>query len=159
MIVNKIVEVITPYDLEIDGVTLLSAEEAEEFLGIGDREYVDDWLLRSPGEGDGRVAFVHGDGAISNYGCLASDESVKVRPALKISNLESSTFRIGDSFMISCYRFKIISPNLAFMECQDIGYYAFNYDCYNKFSCVYSTSDVKEWIEEWYENLIGGTTI
>ena len=154
MKVNKIVNSTIECELEITGATLLSIEEAEEYLTDEERKYICWWWLRSGSYSSHNAASVYGDGFISyyGYGDFVCDSGDCVRPALQIKNLESSNLEIGDIFELGGYEFKVISENLAWMHKQDIGCCAFNKDLENGNN--YETSDVKKFVDEWFKALI-----
>ena len=111
-------------NLKITGATLLSIEEAENLLTMEDRKYHCWWWLRSPGNLSDYAALVHRVGDVSYFGYGVYDVDYCVRPALQISNLQSSNLLIGDVFEVGDYKFKVISKDLAFLlvnffaECQ-----------------------------------------
>ena len=138
MKVNKIIKSTVEEELEITGATLLSIEEVEKYLTESEREYSDFWWVRSP--------------SCNSYCAQSVVDRHCVRPALQISNLKSSNFKIGDTFEIGDYKFKVISDNLAWMYKQDIGHYAFNEDFKN--GNDYETSDVKKFVDKWFKLLM-----
>lgn len=135
-------------ELEIDGVTLLTTEEAKalprEQIKIGD-----DWWLRSPGYNVNNAAFVDGEaGFVYDYGYNVSKE-FGVRPALQISNLQSSNLEIGDRFDFADYSWTVIAEDKAL--CDDIiGYSAFRKDWKAKDANDYEKSDIKKYLEDWW---------
>lgn len=151
MKVNTIFELTVEEKLEFIGATLLSAEEAENYLTREERVYDFYWWLRSPGCISSYVAYVDSDGSIDYSGDHISLIHRCVRPALQIKNLESSYFEIGDRFKMGGYEFKIISKDLAWMYKQDIGCYAFNED-FEKGN-DYERSDAKNFVDKWFECL------
>lgn len=152
MKVNKIIKTISKEELEITGATLLSIEEAEEYLRRVERAYNCWWWLRSPGDYYNYTANVYYYGDIYKNGHNVGYNNGYVRPALQIKNLESSNFKIDDIFELGGFEFKIISDNLAWMYKQDIGQYVFNKDV--KKGNDYETSDVKEFIDKWFERIV-----
>lgn len=156
MKVNKIIKSTVEEELKITGATLLSIEEVEKYLTINERVYCHWWWLRSPGHDIDYTAIVSFGGGVYYYGYYVHNRYVCVRPALQIKNLKSSNLKIGDIFKINDFEFKIISENLAWMYKQDIGCYAFNED-YEKGN-NYETSDVKNFVDNWYETLSNKNT-
>lgn len=152
MKVNKIFELTVEEKLEFTGATLISIEEAKEYLTKREREYDFWWWLRSPGNNSSSAALVVSGGSIGGGGDYVNYTMACVRPALQIKKLESSYFEIGDTFKMGDYEFKIISENLAWMYKQDIGCYAFNEDL--KKGNNYKTSDVKKFIDKWFRLLM-----
>ena len=153
MKVNKIIISKEPTELEINEITLLTVDEAKE-LGEAQRYMAPNWWLRSPGYIDSIAAFVDGEyGYVHVYGVNVSVE-FGVRPALKISNLESSDFQIGDEFEFAEYKWTIISEDKAL--CNDvIGYSAFRKEWRAKDANNYEASDVKKWLEDWWKKVKG----
>lgn len=112
--------------LKIKGATLLSVDEAKKLLSIKDREYSNWWWLRSPGYDQYLAASVTDGGSVHYGGDDVDYADDCVRPALKL-NLESSDFKIGDTFSFGGKTFKIISKDLAFCL-EDIGTHCFRKD-------------------------------
>ncbi len=143
-----IFKVYTKENLGITGAILLSTEEAEELLTKEERKYYNCWWLRSPGY-DGYVACVEEDGNIYKYGFdIYPGENFRgkaVRPALEIFNLENSSLKIGDVFKIGKYKFKIISPELAWLYRQKIGT-----EHFDKHSNLYENSSIGSFVDDWY---------
>lgn len=151
MKVNKIIKSTVEEELEITGATLLSIEEAEESLTEEERKHTCYYWLRSPGFNSSYAAHAYFDGEIDSYG-YSVNNALAVRPALQITNLESSNLEIGDTFELGDFEFKVISDNLAWMHKQDIGGYVFN-NYFNNGN-DYETSDVKKFVDKWFELLI-----
>ncbi len=133
----------------IKGITLLSAEEYEQFKNNIPPINSDWWWLRSPGHND-RAAIVLDDGTADtysvNYGHIA------VRPAL-ILNSESSSLKIKDEFEFGEHKWTVISDTYAI--CNDtIGDHCFREDWRAEDSCDYEKSDIKKYVENWYESCI-----
>lgn len=157
MKVRKVIRRKVETELEITGATLLFPDEAEEFLLEEDRCYDDWWWLRSYGYDGSFAAYVDEFGDIHCEGTQVDEYGgCAVRPALKIKNLETSGLSVGDIFEMKGYEFKIISENLAWMYNQNIGNGFFNKD-YRKGN-DYENSDIKKYVDCWYEYLIGGKT-
>ncbi|MCR5106097.1 MAG: hypothetical protein K6B68_16830 [Eubacterium sp.] len=145
---NKEKEDIMPY---ITGATLLSVKEAKNL----DKEILkadENWWLRSPSDRDRIAACVFGEsGFVRSHGCSVRME-FGVRPALKISNLESSGYKIGESVYFGGHSFTIISDTYAL--CDDmIGECAFRKDSKADNSNKYETSDIKRYVETWFEKV------
>ena len=130
--------------LEFDSADLLSYRKAMQLLKAKDREYEDCWWLSTPGSDETHVCRVYESGNINVCGGFVRN-AYSVRPALNISNL--GNFQVGNTFSIGEWKFKIISPSLAWLYEQDIGVLSFGDD--NK----YKTSVVKFLIDKWYESL------
>lgn len=146
MKVDKIVTV--KEDLDIVGATLLSIEEAEK-LPLELRRYNCWWLLRSPGCDSYYATFVDDDGSICDFGDLVNYDLHSVRPALIITNIESSNLKIGDKFEFGGKPFQIISNKLAFCL-TDIGMCCFREDWQAKDANDYEKSDVKKYVDKWF---------
>ena len=135
------------------GATLLSVEEYKEYKDNIPLLHIC-WWLRSPGSRDKHVMTVNSKGKVNADGILAdlTDKTgfclVALRPALKITNLESLDLQIKDQFELVTHGFTVISDNLAI--CNDtFTSMAFRRD---GSSNDYEISDVKKYIEEWFDN-------
>lgn len=150
----KVKKKITTYEeieLDITGATLLTTEEAK-VLRDRLRTYHDWWWLRSPDYHSVKAAIAYKDG----YG-VVSDDDVAVRPILEIYNLESSNLKIGDRFEFGEKEFEVISNNKAFCT-SDIGHHCFRTDWETSDTNDYEKSDVKKFIDEWFEKAKGKYT-
>ena len=146
----KVEKIITKAEeLEITGATLLSIEEAKN-LPLRLRQYDDWWWLRSPGYFSFLAAYVHNDGSVDNYGYGVSDSIDAVRPALKIKNLKSSNFQIGDVFIFGDKKFEIMREDYAFCL-KNIGYHCFREDRRAIDANQYEKSDVKKFVDKWFK--------
>ena len=132
-------------NLEFKGAIILSTLEASKFLTKESREYKTSMWLRNPGHHDKFACYVDFFGTVSYSGGSIYDAD-GIRPALQICNLGS--FNVGDIFSIGEYYFKIISPELAWLYKQDIGF-----DIFDKESNNYETSHVKRVVDAWFEEL------
>lgn len=149
----KVTRIITQeLDLEIIEATLLTIEEVKQLLPNRLRTYNNWWWLRSPGYYYNCVANVLEDGYVNLIGNYVGIENLTVRPALIISNLESSDFRIGDTFEFGNREFEVISTDRAFCL-TDIGQYAFSKDWESDDANVYEKSDVKKYVDRWFEKV------
>lgn len=153
-----------PAELEVTGITLLSVEEAEKMPEklclIGDW-----WWLRSPGHYAYTTADVGGFGHVDTVGNNVDSSDFGIRPALKISNLESLNLAEGDEIEVADHTWTVIPGSMAL--CNDIiGACAFR--AYEQFSDdgktflthdgkehpieelnSYEHSDAKAFIEDW----------
>ena len=152
MKVYKKVEQYIECDLAIASATLLSIEEAKE-LSPELRKYERWWWLWSPGDASLGAAGVDYDGSVYDLGYIVYNSRDAVRPALQISNLQSSNLQIGDVFTFGGKPFQIISDNLAFCL-SDIGTCAFREDWKVANANDYETSDVKKFVDEWFNEAI-----
>lgn len=134
---------------EIKLATLLSVEEAQTLLTQEERVYDYWWWLRSPGYNQYDATHVNLDGSVSYYGYSVDYGDDCVRPALKIS-LKYSDYRIGDIFKFGNKIFKILSDDLAFCL-EDIGTHCFRKDWQAPDANIYEVSDVKKFIDAWFE--------
>ena len=159
MKIKKRIETFEPAELEIAGATLLSVEEAENLLTDNDRKYTHWWWLRSPGAYRFDAATVNLAGFVSRNGFSVDLSNDSVRPALIIKNLDSSSFKIGDTFKIQDYEFKIISKNLAWLYEQDIGCCEFRKRWNAPDANNYAKSDIKKYVDEWFENEVKNNEI
>ena len=134
-----------------EGAILLSKKEYEAYKSLISPCDSFRWWLRSPGNSDKNVMSVYGvDGSVDNRGCYV-DRELGVRPALLIENLEFTNFGIGDKFIFGEHSFTIISKYYAL--CDDvIGKCAFKKDITVPNAVAYKTSDVKKYIDDWFEN-------
>ena len=129
-------------EIEIDGITLLSLEEAQqvpvEKLAIGCW-----WWLRSPGNDRYYAADVSFDGRVNSNGYNVHITDDVVRPALKISNQESANLEIGDRFDALGYTWTYVLDGLALCD-TSIGKHRFD-----SISNCWKTSELKQWLENW----------
>lgn len=145
----KVKKIITQdEELDITEATLLTTEEAE-MLPHRLRNYKNQWWLRSPGYSQNFVAYVSSGGPIIYGGLYVCYSEVAVRPALKIRNLESSNLTIGDTFVFHNKRFEVIDAETAFCL-EDIDTHRF---CPNRQSNDYETSDVKKYVDDWFNGV------
>ena len=151
MKVEKIIKTTRKEKLEITGATLLPVEEAK-LLDKNILKANDSWWLRSRGYFDGFVACVHGTSGSVDYLGDYVWYVFGVRPALKI-NLESSNLKVGDSFEIGEYTFIIISAQYALCT-KIIGDRAFRKDWREKDKDNYETSDIKKYVDDWFDRRI-----
>lgn len=146
MVVDKVIT--QKEQLDIIGATLLSIEEAKQ-LPLRLRKYTNWWWLRSSGYRSNRAAVVCSFGSVSDPGSSIEYCDRVVRPALKINNLNCSNLQIGDVFMFGGKWFEVISNSLAFCL-EDIGFYCFGRDLKAEDANDYEKSDVKEFIDDWF---------
>ena len=144
----------------IEGITLLSAEEAENLLTKEQRicKFEGEercWWLRSPGDDRHRAAYVYGSGSVNFRGNYVYYVDDCVRPALILSNLKSSNLKsikelgVGEHFEFGGYTFTIISNKLALCD-EAIAKMAFRKDRKSEDANQYSKSDVKKFLENWF---------
>lgn len=81
------------------------------------------------------------------------DEQKYIRPALKI-DIKNTPFKVGDNFMFGGKEFKVLSPELAWMHKECIGYSAYHNNCYGKMSKFYLNSLVKKAVDEWFVHAV-----
>ena len=159
MKVEKIINTTESTELEISGATLLSIEEYEEYkdnIPLFDDSLFDDlWWLRSPGDSDICATYITLDGYVITYGGRVNIVNNAVRPALKISNLSSSNLSIKDKFIFSGKTFTVISKDYALCD-ETIGNCPFRKDWGAKGANVYEASDVKKFVDNWFDSAVRG---
>ena len=138
--------------LLITGATLLSAEEVE-LLPQRLRSYKNWWWLQSPSDYRGRATRVDYRGVVCYCARPVDDDSGTVRPALRIRNLKFSNFKVGDRFEFGNAEFEIVSDDLAFCT-GNIGRCAFREDWDVADANVYESSDVKKFVDKWFESAV-----
>lgn len=138
------------YDIQINGITLLSDEEYEAAKKHIKPIYLD-WWLRTPGTSDIYTKDVGWYTNISHTGApVFNDEGV--RPALKI-NLNDTNLKINDSFEFSDYTWTVISDNYALCD-STLCRMPFQHSVKESNENNYEESDVKEFIESWLANRV-----
>jgi len=135
--------------MNISEVTLLSKEEYEQY--IDNISIIDEWWwLRSPGRLRKSAVFVYDDGSLGFSS--VSNDSLRVRPALRILNLNSSNLAIKDHFELAGYTWTVISDEIVL--CDDtIGKCPFRNDWNSPDANDYETSDVKRFLEMWVKDV------
>lgn len=154
MKIDKIITTTEKKDLKVTGITLLSVEEAENIPQTAKvRIRGNGWWLRTPAKDDFgapadrfRVAVVSYDNWIHYDSVYCSH--MGVCPALKISDLKSSTLSIGEKFILAGQTWTIISESYALCD-EVIGECAFCADYKTVNANNYEESDVKRYIEKW----------
>lgn len=132
-------------DLDIIEATLLTITEVRK---LPERlKIYNDWWLKTPGSYSCYAAFVNYHGLI---GYEISCDDFMVRPALIISNLEPFSLKIGDTFVFGGAEFEIISNSKALCSTY-IGFSAFRDDWRADDANDYEKSDIKKYIDEWFE--------
>lgn len=133
----------------IQSATLLSCEEARKY-----REMIppveEIWWLRSAGGDDIIAACVFGEhGDVYDIGNYV-DEEFGVRPALRISNPES--LNLGEKFKFGGQTFTYLGEGLALCD-NIVGNCAFRkyYEAPN--ANDYGASDIKKYVENWFEKV------
>ena len=151
-------------DVEITRATLLSIEEYEEYKCYilytndcwwhplpGDICYFDNWWLRSPGKYSDRAAVVDDDGSGRDYSSHVVHFDYAIRPALQISNL--GDVKVGNKIKFGGKTFTVISPEYALCDTA-IGHGAFRKDRNAADANVYEASDVKKFVDKWFEDAV-----
>lgn len=157
-IVNKEISLRIPIQIEITEASLMTAEEADTYLGCNDRKYQGWWWLSSPGSEYNYATYVKRDGSIDHNGGFVEDSDCYVRPVLKCKNLVS--FDVGDTFKIKGNEFKVIYKNnksnegLAWLYKDSIGRCPFRKTWKSQNASDYNSSTVKRYINKWYKDLI-----
>ena len=137
----------------IEGITLLSADEALHLLVKSQRTYKGWWWTRTPGLYEVEIVDVGYGGTIHRDGSNPGLDETFVRPALKIADIYDYGLDIGDEFMFGNKRFVIVSENLAFCL-EDIGTCAFRNDYTAPDANVYEKSDVKKYTDGWFKEAL-----
>lgn len=124
---------------EINEITLLSVEEAKEIPSRILPHCSDWWWLRSPGcnQDYAYAAFVYHDGDVNEFGTYVYRCGNAVRPAFRISNLESET---GDKVMVSKTLCTVIDKGLVLAD-YPVCRHRFDSESNN-----WETSELKEFI-------------
>ena len=134
--------------LDIQGITLLSIEEYKKHKQhIKPASCV--WWLRSPGARSECAACVVIDGSVNGRGEYVNSRYA-VRPALQVGNLESANLKVGDSFCVFGYEWTVISKGLALCD-EALEEHAFCEDWRTRGANGYEKSDVKRFLEEWFD--------
>lgn len=137
-------------DLDIQEITLLSVEEAEKLLTQEQRASDSGWWLRSPGDRRYHNFFaaeVFIDGRVNSHGRYVT-HCIGVRPALRITNLDSSNLSKGDIIKVGAESWTVISDNLALCD-RLVWKTGFRYDDTAPDADVYEKSDVKNELDKW----------
>lgn len=133
-------------DINIQGATLLSAEEYSEYMHLISSRNM--WL-RSHDTVGPCSHFVTASGFVASK---SVNEYLNVSPAL-IIDLKSSILKPGDTFEFGNHEFVILSNKIA--QCNgDIGECAFKeYENLDIDTNNYSLSDIKQYIDNWFEKV------
>jgi len=145
--VEKLITKTEPVKLDIVEATLPSVEEVGLFQKEL-REYDNWWWLRSPGYDSDHAAFVGYSGYVNYYGVFVRDSNA-VRPMLRLTNLKDTNLKVGDKFVFKDKTFQIVSEDIAFCL-EDIGTSRFNKDYMKKPANDYEKSDIKAYVERWF---------
>ncbi|MBQ7445949.1 MAG: hypothetical protein IJS71_08475 [Clostridia bacterium] len=127
---------------DIEGITLLSIEEARELprwlLANGDR-----WWLRSPSFYRCDADCVNEDGSVSYAGCLVNYDYCYVRPAIKINARPYLPLMIGEMVLVLGREAQYVGNGMVLL-CESIGHRKFDDNTNN-----YDTSGIKAALELW----------
>ena len=155
--------------LNVNNIYALSPEQKKckaSEQAIEDGAYVDEdgychWWLGTKGLGDGTtdsdttyVAYIMNLGKEDCTGLPASNDTIGVRPALEF---ESSDLEVGDKFEFGGYTFTVISDEYALCDVA-ITAMAFKEDYSEENPNQYSNSDVKKFLDEWYNGIVNEET-
>lgn len=156
---------------ETNGVTLLSAGEAEVLLSKEERTIGKKWWLRTKGSDSSKVAYVDENGDV-DYDGIECWEKCELVPVLEIT--APNHVIPGETFKISSMEFIVISPKLAILN-GSIKNISFKnkkkvdeiYEQWEKdeipdvddlyFNC-FEHSDIKKYLDKWYEEIIKALT-
>ena len=145
----KIITEYQPISLQIEGITLLSIEEAKQVPE--NLRAIDDWYwLRTPGGVDYCTMFVGRSVDRSSYfgGSCVNYQGGAIRPVLRIDNRIPTDLIIGDKIEHAVYTWTVIADDLILCD-EAIGYTAFRTDMNASDANDYEASDVKRWLEKW----------
>ena len=140
--------------INVSGVTLLSVQQVlfmQQVMFVPkditkcnyDKCDYNYWWLRSPGYGSSYAADVNIFGYVNTVGNYVYDTYSVVRPALEISNPESSELAIGDRFNLFGYDWTVIFRDMALCD-TGIGRHRFDPERNN-----WEASELKTWLEDW----------
>ena len=140
-------------NISFKGATLLSIEEAEQILQ-NILSFGDWWWLRSPGCSIIYAAYVYINGCVNGNGLRVDDDYGSVRPALQLNLESSNSVSDGTKLRIGEYDFTVVcNGNYALCD-TSIGTAMFREDWEAEDANIYEASDVKKYINNWYENEI-----
>lgn len=142
---RKTITIAKEVDLDIIEATLLTITEVRKLPKR--LKIYNDWWLKTPGSYSCHAAFVNCRGFI-DYDISCDD--FMVRPALVISNLDAFNLKIGDTFVFGRAEFEIISNSKALCSTY-IGFSAFRDDWRADDANDYEKSDIKKYIDDWFE--------
>lgn len=148
--VKRIITIAKEFDFNILEATLLTLEETDKILPKRLLPYNNWWWLKTPSCYSCHVVCVSSSGFTVYPGNIVDFANNVVRPVLVISNLESSGLKIGDTFEFGGQKFEIISDDKAFCL-GDIGTCVFRKDNEAPDANVYEKSDIKKYIDEWFD--------
>lgn len=129
-------------NVELIGITLLSAEEAQQ-VSEKTLQVLEWWWLRAAGAYNPYCSIVDDDGKIYLNGAWIDNDTGGVRPALIF---KSDELKPKDKFTFKDKEFIVITENLA-LSTEIIGYGRF--DLYTN---DYEKSEIKQRLERWYWN-------
>lgn len=154
MIIKADKHITQEVDIDILGITLLSAEEAET-LPPDIRDIKKTWWLRSPGYGDNYASIMlEGFTAFTD---IRDDSKIDVRPALEVGYermcMTKPRLDRGDKINLAGHTWTVISYQ--YILCDDIiGKCAFRKDYNASDANDYEKSDVKKFLDDWFEKSI-----
>lgn len=155
MVLKKLNESISIPQNDIKEITLLSVDEAEKIpkwiLATGDW-----WWTRSPGfpssivpnNNSNGVVWVYIDGYVIEFGHNVNDDTLAVRPALRISNLPN--LKIGDIVECLDMNWYYVGDDLI-LAVDSIGKHYFNYDKNKPNANIFEGSDIQKYLQDWLE--------
>ncbi len=137
----------------IKDATLLSLEEAEQ-VSEDISKFEGWWWLRSPGINSIYAAGVSTIGCVCRRGHIVDTMYACVRPALHL-NL-SSKLTDGMKLVVGDYTFTVVCGGKYALCDTPVGKSIFHNDCTAEDANVYEASDVKRFVDRWYEDGIKG---
>lgn len=139
-----------PVQIQITGVTILSEKDYKQ-----NRELISSqgtrWWLRSYDESGNTAACTYGDGEVEYLN--VSFNRIGVRPAL-LCNLASSNLSSGDKVVLNGQSYTALRGDFLLKD-EMIGNCAFREDRETPDANIYEKSDVKIYVEQWYEKVFG----
>lgn len=128
------------------GATLPTVDDIKTLLTKEDYVFNYSWWLKTPA-GEGCIYAVLPSGYIAAE--VVDENDMAIRPVLEI-DITGTGYKVGDIFEFGKEKFKIISPNKAFMYKGYIARSCFKPNCYAYGANHYTTSKAKKIIDEWF---------
>lgn len=148
MEIEKIITQSKKVDIKIKGVKLLSKEEYKDNKDIIPSRPYRWWLKNSVENTDDWNNIVHAVGVVSKR---QSHSVLGVSPALEVELPVG--FKRGDKLRIAGYLWTVLSSTL--IHCDNvITEMAYKANWRDSNSNTYETSDIKEWLDNWFVSVI-----
>lgn len=149
---KKLINLYTDIDIDIIGITLLSKEEYLE-LQSNIKQLNDWWWLSSPGYHSLYAPIVDIDGSLSDCAVLYSSGSV--RPVLIH---ESKNLSIGDTIYLAGKNWTVISDKYILCD-ERLCLMSFRKDWKVENANEYQSSDIKKYLDDWFNENIQAETL